>query len=39
MKNKEFLEINLNQFRVWKDLQIIYLLFILNFLSFIESWA
>jgi hypothetical protein len=39
MKNKEFLEINLSQFGVWKDLQMIYLLFIFDFLLFIDSWA
>jgi hypothetical protein len=39
MKNKEFLEKKLSQFGVWEDLQIIYLLFIFNFLLFIGSWA
>jgi hypothetical protein len=43
MKNKEFLEINLSQFGVWEDLQMIYLLFIFNFLLLIElgltDWA
>jgi hypothetical protein len=39
MKNKEFLEINLSQFGVWKDLQMIYLLFIFNFLLLIDYWA
>jgi hypothetical protein len=41
MKNKEFLEINLSQFRVWEHFQMIYLLFIFNFLLFIEFcfWA
>jgi hypothetical protein len=39
MKNKEFLEINLNQFGVSEDLQMIYLLFIFNFLLFIANWA
>jgi hypothetical protein len=39
MKNKEFLEINLNQFGVWEDLQMIYLHFIFNFLLLIDSWA
>jgi hypothetical protein len=34
MKNKEFLEINLNQFGVWDDLQMIYFLFIFHFLLF-----
>jgi hypothetical protein len=31
MKNKELLEINLSQFGVWEDLQMIYLLFIFYF--------
>jgi hypothetical protein len=39
MKNKEFLEINLSQFGVWKHFQIIYLLFIFNFLLLIDYWA
>jgi hypothetical protein len=39
MKNKKNLKINLSQFGVWKDLQMIYLLFIFNFLLLIESWA
>jgi hypothetical protein len=34
MKNKESLEINLSQFGVWEDLQMIYLPFIFNFLLF-----
>jgi hypothetical protein len=32
MKNKTKIEINLSQFGVWEDLQMIYLLFIFNFL-------
>jgi hypothetical protein len=39
MKNKEVLEINLCQFGVWEDFQMIYLLFIFNFLLLIEFWA
>jgi hypothetical protein len=39
MKNKEFLKINLSQFGVWEDLQMIYLLFIFIFLLLIEFWA
>jgi hypothetical protein len=39
MKTKKKLEINLSQFRVWKDLQMIYLLFIFIFLLFIDSWV
>jgi hypothetical protein len=38
-KNKEFLEINLNQFGIWKNLQMIYLPFIFNFMLFIEFWV
>jgi hypothetical protein len=33
------LEINLSQFGVWEGLQMIYLLFIFNFLLFIDCWA
>jgi hypothetical protein len=36
---KKNLKINLSQFGVWEDLQMIYLLFIFNFLLFIEFWA
>jgi hypothetical protein len=39
MKNKKKLEINLSQFGVWEELQMIYLLFIFNFLLFIANWA
>jgi hypothetical protein len=39
MKNKELLEINLSQCGVWEDLQMIYLLFIFNFLLLINYWA
>jgi hypothetical protein len=39
MKNKKIIEINLSQFRIWEDLQIIYLLFIFNFLLLIDYWA
>jgi hypothetical protein len=39
MKNKELLEINFSQFAVWEDLQMIYLLFIFNFLLLIDYWA
>jgi hypothetical protein len=39
MKNKKFLEINLSQFGVWESLQMIYLLFIFNFLLLIDYWA
>jgi hypothetical protein len=37
MKNKEFLETNLSQFGVWEDLQMVYSLFIFNFLLF--NWV
>jgi hypothetical protein len=36
MKNKKNLKINLSQFGVWEDLQMIYLFFIFNFLLFID---
>jgi hypothetical protein len=39
MRNKEFLEISLNQFVVWEHFQMIYLLFIFNFLLLIDYWA
>jgi hypothetical protein len=39
MKNKEFLEINLSQFEIWEGLQMIYLVFIFNFLLLIDCWA
>jgi hypothetical protein len=39
MKNKEILEINLSQFGVWEDLQMIYLPFYFNFLLLIEFWV
>jgi hypothetical protein len=44
MKNKEFLEINLSQFGVWKHSQMIYLLFtfncsVINLLSGLIDWA
>jgi hypothetical protein len=39
MRNKEFLEINLSRFEVWEHIQIIYLLFIFNFLLLIDFWA
>jgi hypothetical protein len=39
MKNKKNVKINLSQFGVWKGLQMIYLLFIFNFLLFIDRWA
>jgi hypothetical protein len=39
MKNKKKLEINLCQFGVWEDLQMIYLLFNFNFLILIEFGA
>jgi hypothetical protein len=34
MKNKKILETKLSKFVVWEDLQMIYLLFIFNFLLF-----
>jgi hypothetical protein len=39
MKSKEFLGINLSQFGVWEDLQMIYLLFIFNFLLLTDKWT
>jgi hypothetical protein len=43
MKNKELLEINLSQFGVWESLQMIYSLFVFNFLLFnlmgLMEWA
>jgi hypothetical protein len=39
MKNKEFLRINLSQFGVWEDLQIIYLLFYFIILLIIANWV
>jgi hypothetical protein len=39
MENKEFLEINLSQFGVQESPQMIYLLFIFNFLLLTDSWA
>jgi hypothetical protein len=39
MKNKKKLEINLSQFGVWEDLQMIYLVFIFNFQLLTEIWA
>jgi hypothetical protein len=39
MENKEILETNLSRFGVWEHFQMIYLLFIFNFLLLIDSWA
>jgi hypothetical protein len=39
MKDKKNLKKKLSQFRIWEDLQMIYLLFILNFLLLIDYWV
>jgi hypothetical protein len=38
-EKREFLETNLSRFGVWEHFQMIYLLFIFNFLSLIDFWA